>query len=865
MILLLHRCAVMMTSAQSCLITSFFKSPPPKDEGSCDPCTTTSDVGDASPDVTQAGRGVPVQSDHRFVEDCKSDLSDDGLSSGSEEGEECGRKPLVVNLCGLLSPAVLNGPKAVQLALRQSDNHKVTRSTKQTELEPDRHRLQPEASQSRADITTQPNVDTFSLNAEQENSLRSSADEDYVMDLSQQSSSAFVGKVTCVPSNAQPGSTAAMVTCVPSNAQPHSTAAMVTCVPSNDQPGSTAPMKQCVLSWNSKSGTLDLSVPVEPSRVPNLEELKQGGESREEREEESVGVTEEGVGEVDTGAGLKGGKVSSTSKRNRKRRRDSSGKAETDSEVVSKRGSDGCEGEVYLRGEVCLQEQRAAGETPGGDGAGGDGAGSEEVGSKRGSDGCEGDECLQREPESLVCLPRQRTAGEEIPVAGSEEGGFGGDDSFEDFVESIKRRRRRGRRQREESEEGVADPLPCQQPTDCSPVDGTRDGGPKTDGRLRRSAAVSANARISSGRKSRKSSENPVEERASRIETSTVDSRRDSIPVAEPDPGNETRRSCATLDLDCNLECVSHSQDVNPTPVHITLDSDRENEPQMIELEDEECEVDSSVIFVSSTPPTASPMKHSSPIQPAETEPAVTSAGLSAAWAKIFSRPNKSQPSETVSTAKEISTIGFPVKTAKRKRTPSNSPRRHGSLSPSRSPRKCRSPRRGSPLRVRSPWKGPLSHSSPLRESRCPHPVGRRLAFSGGRGRGEVDGAPYEGVVHVQQIDPSCGLWKLGAPKLLPVVRSLCRGESVCPEPQLPVAGELGLSAGLTSDGLDDSVVSSHVQVILQSYCVWVTHTLFILEGEGLSLVYTCPGNEAKPGTLVPGRRLSLVHLSQEG
>ena len=789
----------MMTSAQSCLITSFFKSPP-KDEESRDTCTKTSDVGVAGPDVTQAGHSDSVQSGQRFVEDCRSDLSDDGLSSGSEEEEEkCGGKPLVVNLCGLLSPAMMNGPKAVQLALRQSDNNKIIGSTKRTgtESESDRHKLQPD---DRTDVSAEQNVKSNGLNAEQENCLRNEG-EDYVIDSSQESSDALVGKATCIPSDAHPGSAANK---------------------------SSSQMKQCVLSWNSRSGTLDLSVPAEPPRLPldlsvpaepprlpldlsvpaepprlpNLEELKEGGESCEERGEESVGVSEEGAGEIDAAADVEGREVSSASRRKRKRRRDSKGKTDL------------------------------------------------EAGSKQGSDGCEGGERLQGEPETLVCLPRQRTAGEETPgddvVAGSEEGGLGGDDSFEDFVESMKRRRSRQKRKHskcEGPEEGVVDAnaTSCQHPTNRSSADSSRDGEPKTDKRPRRSAAVSASARISSGRKSRRrSSENPAEEKVSRTEVSTVDCQQDSIPVAEPNPRNVTCHSCVTLDSDCVLESVSHNQDVNPTPVCITLDSDHGNEPQMLELEDEECEVDSSVIFVSSTPPTTSPIKHSSPVQPAGTEPAVTSAGLSATWAKIFGRPNKPQPSEVVSSAKENTTVGLPVKTAKRKRTPSNSPRRHGSLSPSRSPRKCRSPRRGSPLRVRSPRKGSLLHSSPLREARGPHPASRRLPFSGngGRGGGEVDSAPFEGVVHVQQIDPSCGLWKLGPPKLLPVVRSLCR-ENIRPEPQMPVAEGLGLSTSRTSAGLSDSKVSPHIQVILQSYCMCITNPLFLLGGGGISQAHT--------------------------
>ena len=729
--------SVMMTSAQSCLITSFFKSPPNCKE-SCQVSTEKPNLDEA----TRFAHGDPIQSDRGLAEDCDSDSSNDGSSSGSDE-EESERKPLVVNLCGLLSPEVMNGTsgrrKMVGLAQKRSANHRIG-SNHHGEEE-----VQPKGRTATGGASN--------LNAGQESSIRSK-DKVCSMELSQESSNAIVDKTTCVPSDAHLTSTATK---------------------------SSSQMKQCIFSWNSKSGKLDLSVPIEPPKASNTEELGSSQEdavSRREREEERVEMAEEGAGEDDIAAELEGSAVLSTSKQRRRRKRKSSG-----------------------------------------------------------SDGREDGECLQGEPRVLLCLLKQKATDEVLPedvVAGSEEGGLGVDDSFEDFVESIKQKRGRQKRKHsrcktteEPEEEDVDDPrtVPSQQPTKCSSTDSTSDGEPKPGKRPRRSAAVSASARISSRRRSRRSS---VGEKRSSTSTSTVDLQQTS---AEPGPRNVTQHSCVTLNSDVNhdLESVFQDRDVNLTPVCVTLDSDHENEPQELGLEDKECEADNSVIFVSSTPPTTSTIKHSSPLKPSEPIASATAAsvGLSAAWAKIFSRPNKSQSSEAVSTAKE-KTVGSPVRGVKKRRTPSNSPRRHGSRSPSRSPRKGHSPRRGSPLRVRSPRKSSLLHSSPLREARCPHPASRQLAFSGsGGGSRMVDSAPFEGVVHVQQIDPSCELWKLDAPKSLPVVRSLCR-ETIHPEVRMPDAGGLGLFATQASAGCSDSKIPSHIQVIIQSYI----HVIITCDGD---------------------------------
>ena len=605
----------MMATSQSCLITSFFKSPP-KDEGTEKTLTLTK----SSPPQEAAMKNELLTSQTKDPdspcnldsdqEDAQSDLNSlgggdsyHGDSASDEEGFV--RKPLVVNLAGLLSPGIVH--TVVGDGKRQ---RKMCKSLKGGKSGPVN------------EIGTAVEMKIVSSNA------------------------GARPRVECVATKKLESSCPEITEEFP-------------------KPEPDASLKQSVLSWDSRTGgQFGKAVGLSPVE----QQVEKGVRGVEPKSLETRAIVEPRGGD---------GPVN---------------------------GSEMCdvEGEVIADGGQRRRRKK---------------------GYKREREVCE------NSPGCLVGSDKSRKLNLD-PVVGEngEEGGeqmdVGGrglDDSFEDFIKSVRKKRKKKHERKKKSTRRLTQ---LGEADNC--MDFSKEELIVVTKRPRRSAALGVAERILTVQHMVENvSENAQEKDGD--DASRTEPKREAadVVITDSDCGNELQ----------NVECV-HRNELNLTERNV----------------EEERVLDDSVIIVSLTSPTKSPQKLSQICTHEEPSSNKGRGGLSSEWAKIF----KQSKVDDKGTSKDECLTRSP-KSSRRMRGPAStrSPKKY--RSPSHSPRRCGSPRRNSLCRSPNLKNSGKQNFSPLKQS---HISRRQLSFSASS-TAIYDSAPLEGLVHVQQRHPSEQFWNL--------------------------------------------------------------------------------------------------------
>lgn len=627
----------MMATSQSCLITSFFKSPPKDELINKKPTLTKCSSQEAMENEQLASPAKPPVSPSNLSnqEDPQSDLNSlgggdsDHADSASDE-ESIVRKPLVVNLAGLLSPEIVNTFVAGE-GKRQRKISEMCGSFKEGGL-----------------------VNEMGTPTE----MKSIVKDPLKMPESGNTKSNASARMDCVATTNLESSCPEITKEFPKSEL---------CVVS-------AYLKQSVLSWGSSAQ------PVFGTAVGlhAVEEQVEEGMRDAEPETEMVIGSRGGDGPMNGSemCDLEGEVVGDGRERRRKRRH--------------------------------TREREACENSPGGL-VGGD----------------------RRRKIDPVVGGNGEEGGEQMVVEGGEL-----DDSFEDFIKSVRKKRKKKHRRRKKSNSNLTS---LGETDSCiSLVDFNEEELIVVIKRPRRSAAASAAEKILS-----------VQHKVEKVSEDTQEKDDDNASLTEP---KSKTADVVIVDSECQNELRN-------------VESVHRNEPSMPEgTAVEESVIDDSVIIVSMTSsPSSSPQKLSQFSPQKESSSSNSHGSLSSEWAKIF----KQSKGVEKGASKDESSIGSP-KSSRRMRGPAStqSPKRY--RSPSHSPRRCTSPRNGSPYRSPALKNYGKHDLSPLKQS---HISRRQLSFSASS-TGTCDSAPFEGLVHIQQRDPDEQFWNLTALQPVPAMHT---------------------------------------------------------------------------------------------